>query len=97
MHVGDALVVEQPAIRAVLRAQRGGKFTRGAVMRYGDWLPLKMLIESLPGLEERDELYTTAIYPALESLEPAAKASLNAADCLSDGSPKQSSPEEGAA
>ncbi|MEN8517934.1 hypothetical protein [Burkholderia sp. RS02] len=69
-HARHALVLERPRLRAILRAERGGAFSRAQVMANGDWLPLPILVESIPGLDERDDLFASTIYPSLKVPRP---------------------------
>ena len=53
-HADDALILERPHLNAVERLQRGGRFTATSIRRHGDWLPLRAVMRSVPGLDEQD-------------------------------------------
>jgi hypothetical protein len=94
-YAGQALILEKPRLRAILRAERGGEFSRGQVMANGDWLPLPMLVESLPRLDERDDLFASTIYPALKDSEAAGRTPSSVTK--GNGASKQRAPQEGGA
>lgn len=66
-HARNALVLESPRIRAIHRARFGGEFTRGQVMANADWLPLQMVVKSLPALDEKDDLFLQTTHGSVKS------------------------------
>ncbi|HDR9278409.1 TPA: hypothetical protein QDB24_006590 [Burkholderia vietnamiensis] len=92
-HARHALVLESPRLRAILRAERGGEFSRAQVMANGDWLPLPILVESIPGLDERDDLFASTIYPALKVPHP--EKAIQSSIEKRNKTPKHSAPQEG--
>ncbi|HKR40301.1 MAG TPA: hypothetical protein VJU59_11590 [Paraburkholderia sp.] len=61
-HAHTALALETPRLNAIRRADTGGNFSRAQVMRNGDWLPLEMVIKSLPELDATDDWFTKRHY-----------------------------------
>ncbi|WP_321815133.1 MULTISPECIES: hypothetical protein [unclassified Paraburkholderia] len=57
-----ALALEAPRLGAIRSALRGGNFSRAQVMRNADWLPLQMVIESLPSLDAPDDWFAKKHY-----------------------------------
>ncbi|CAN7770541.1 hypothetical protein LJR034_007619 [Caballeronia sp. LjRoot34] len=64
-YASNALVLEQPFLGAVLRAEKGGQFERGPVLRYADWLPLRTVLDSFPSLDLEDSYSGKKTYPKL--------------------------------
>jgi hypothetical protein len=93
-HASRALVLERPRLRAIIRAERGGEFSRGQVMANGDWLSLPMLVESFPELDERDDLLASTIYPAPAVTNTTEMTPTGVA--TGQGTTKRSAPAEGA-
>jgi hypothetical protein len=54
-YASTALVLQQPFLGAVQRAELGGEFERGPVLRYADWLPLRTVLASFPSLDLGDD------------------------------------------
>ncbi|MGY6121548.1 hypothetical protein ACW9YQ_14470 (plasmid) [Paraburkholderia strydomiana] len=63
----EALAMEIPYLRAMVRASRGGTFTRGAVKRFADWLPFDMVMRSIASLDETDDPFAESLYPSLSA------------------------------
>ncbi|MFM0147607.1 hypothetical protein [Paraburkholderia sp. RL18-085-BIA-A] len=48
-----ALLLEQPHLKAITTARKyGGLLTNTSVRRHGDWLPLELVMKTVPGLED---------------------------------------------
>lgn len=48
-----ALLLEQPHLEAITTARKyGGTFTKTSVRRHGDWLPLDLMMRTVPGLDD---------------------------------------------
>ncbi|MFT4506301.1 hypothetical protein [Caballeronia sp. 15711] len=62
-YASTALVLEQPFLGAVQRAELGGQFGRGPILRYADWLPLRTVLESFPSLDLGDDYTNNKTYP----------------------------------
>jgi hypothetical protein len=48
----DELIVEKPHLDAIKTAYAGGTFTARAIRRHGDWLPVELVMSSVPGLND---------------------------------------------
>jgi hypothetical protein len=48
----QGLLSEQYFLKAIIRAEQGGKFTSSAVMRFSDWLDFPTVLRSLPSLDQ---------------------------------------------
>jgi hypothetical protein len=58
-----ALVLERPHLEAIKTVViSGGKFSKTSIRRHGDWLPLELVMRSVPGLE--DEMGARIVYRA---------------------------------
>ncbi|MFM0329502.1 hypothetical protein [Paraburkholderia strydomiana] len=69
-YASNALVLEQPFLRAIQRAELGGEFQRGPVLRYADWLPLRTVLNSFPSLDLGDDYSDRKVYPKLPEPAP---------------------------